>query len=167
VKTRDRLRLRKRNVSYFDAMLNDALPRQERITLLSRLYSGMWSGGQADRTKARRKSLRAIRIEGLAPLRLDILELKVDLSDAYWDDSEKNVWVGGGESTSADAVAHQMWRRLTKPKGDDDLAREIAARSDLWPKRIPSRIWFRKFVAGVSDKEWNDPAPANETRSAR
>lgn len=178
MKTRDRLRVRKRNVSYFDAVLNDALPRKERITLLSRLYSGMASGGKADRTQA--SVIRRDRLAKLAPLaravhealsyepdgekglvKLSRTRLLDELHKWLWTDAER---YDPPEGVSVDAIANdpELWPPVVKRSG------KIVKRYKAWtPDRRTFRDVFRDMDIGDILNADADPAPAKGTLRTR
>lgn len=137
MKTRDRRRLRKRNVAWLDAMLNDGLPRRERITLAMRLVSGMRSGGKRGDAKARARSLRGMRIEALAPIAREIV------TDA-------------GCGVSRDYLADRLRLRLSDLDPFDEIDAELETRAaELWPHGLPSRIRLRQLVASLTAEEWS------------
>ena len=176
MKTRDRHRIRKRNVAWLDALLNDGLPRGERITLAMRLLSGMRTGGKSDRSAS--SAIRQRRLAALAPLARVIHEVL-----SYVPDGEKNL-VPLSRTRLIDELHKWLWVDTDTYETPEGLSVEaIANDHDLWSPTMvrsgktvkryknwtPSRRAFRDLFRGMSidDILHADPAPAKATPRAR
>lgn len=109
-----------------------ALPAEEYARATKHLAS-RFHGGRAGRETARANALRTARVEAWAPVAREIT---------------------ADRQMSRDALADALRQRLIDLDPFDPMDAELAARDDLCPNGVPSRLRFRQIVSSLTEAEW-------------
>lgn len=91
------------------------------------------AGARRGDDKAREQSLWPARFKALTPL-------------------AEHLYMDTTVTVTRDWMGNRLWHRLWQPI--EDVEREIAERTDLWPDGLPSRSRFREMIVRMNANEW-------------